>query len=243
MAHGRPDASAGLNERASSVRREIKAFGAIVAGAFLVGACVAVAEDRVVVDLAHSRIGEPPANFDFQETGEQGDAGDWRVIADETAPGGRAIEHASADPREDRYSLAIYRPISTENAEVAVRFKIVSGALLSAGIAIGVRNPDNYYVVRASALEQSVELVLVRNGTVQWIDGNGDGNVQVGRWHELRVKLDDDHFAVRLDDRLMFTTFDRARMKDGRVALWTWEDSVTRFDRMEIKPLPNTEWR
>jgi len=48
---------------------------------------------------------------------------------------------------------------------------------------------------------------------------------------------------VSLDTKVLFTTFDRARMKDGRMALWTREDNVTRFDQIEIRPLPNTEWR
>jgi len=30
---------------------------------------------------------------------------------------------------------------------------------------------------------------------------------------------------------------------DGRVALWTQEDNVTRFDRIAIQALPDTEYR
>ena len=39
------------------------------------------------------------------------------------------------------------------------------------------------------------------------------------------------------------TTFDRTRMKDGRMALWTREDNVTRFDGIEIRPLPSPDFR
>jgi hypothetical protein len=31
--------------------------------------------------------------------------------------------------------------------------------------------------------------------------------------------------------------------KDARIALWTQEDNVTRFDHIEIRALPPTEWR
>lgn len=194
------------------------------------------------IDIGKNGVGMPPAGFDFRQTGE-GEPGRWTVVPDTTAAEGIAVEHVSTDTHEDRLSLAIYEPIALENAEVAVRFKIVSGIMLSAGLAISVRNPGNYYAVSASALEQSVDLLLVRNGKIERIEGSAKGNVEIGRWHVLRVRLNDDHFAVWFDDVALFTTFDRTRMKDGRIALWTREDNVTRFDRIEITPLPDTEWR
>jgi hypothetical protein len=36
----------------------------------------------------------------------------------------------------------------------------------------------------------------------------------------------------------VFTGFDRTLSKPGRIALWTKGDSVTRFDQIEIAPLP-----
>ena len=48
---------------------------------------------------------------------------------------------------------------------------------------------------------------------------------------------------VTLDGRVLFTTFDRGRRKDGRIGLWTREDNVTRFDQIEIRALPNTRWQ
>jgi len=36
----------------------------------------------------------------------------------------------------------------------------------------------------------------------------------------------------------LFTATDRTFAGAGKIALWTKADSVTRFDRIEIKPLP-----
>jgi len=59
----------------------------------------------------------------------------------------------------------------------------------------------------------------------------------------LGVTLNDDHFTVSLDQKVLFTTFERTRMKDGHIALWTQEDTVTRFDRIDVHVLAPTEWR
>jgi hypothetical protein len=59
----------------------------------------------------------------------------------------------------------------------------------------------------------------------------------------LGVTLNDDHFKVSLDEKVLFTAFERARMKDGHFALWVQEDNVTRFDRIDVRVLPPTKWR
>jgi hypothetical protein len=41
----------------------------------------------------------------------------------------------------------------------------------------------------------------------------------------------------------LFTAFERTRMKDGQIALWTQEDNVTRFDRIEVRVLAPTQLR
>jgi len=165
------------------------------------------------------------------------------VVTDPTAVTGFAIEDVRTDQHEDRYPLAIYQPLSVENLAISVRFKIISGTMLSAGLALCVRSPDSYYAVSASALEQRVDLLLVSNGKAELIDAASDVSIRKDRWHVLKATLNDDHFVVALDGRALFTTYDRGRMKDGRIGLWTREDNVTRFDQIEIRPLPNTPWQ
>jgi len=120
--------------------------------------------------------------------------------------------------------------------------KIISGTLLAAGIAIGVRNPDSYYAIALSALEHRVDVLLILNGKVERLE-SAEAEIARGRWHELGVRVNDDHFTVTVDGQKLITTFDRSRRKDGRVALWTQEDNVTRFDHIAIRALPNTEYR
>jgi 3-keto-disaccharide hydrolase len=168
--------------------------------------------------------------------------GQWTVVRDPTAAAGAAIEHRSGDPQEDRFPLAIFRPLSTENVDFAARVKIISGTLLSAGIAVGVRSPQNYYAIVLSALERRVDVLLIRDGKVERLE-SAEAEIARERWHELRVLVNDDHFTVTVDGQKLITTYDRSRRKDGRVALWTQEDNVTRFDRITVQALPDTDYR
>ena len=69
---------------------------------------------------------------------------------------------------------------------------------------------------------------------------SAEAEVTSSRWHSLKVVVNDDHFIVSLDQKKLFTTFDRTRMKDGRFALLTQEDNITRFDQIRIRSLPNS---
>jgi hypothetical protein len=202
-----------------------------------VAASMAAAQDTSIrINIAKNPIGLPPSDFEFQRTG-QGELGDWKVVLDGTAAEGLAIEHLSTDHHEDRFPLAIYKLLSGGNVQVSVRLKIVSGVSPIAGIAVSLRNPDNYYAVSVNALEQRVDLFLFTGGKSKRIDG-AETTVIWNRWHSLGVIVNDDHFAISLDQKLLFTAFDRTRMKDGRVALWTQEDNITHFDQIEIRALP-----
>jgi hypothetical protein len=213
----------------------VSACGAVV---FIGYAIIQVPAHSVTtrIDIGKNVIGAPPADFDFRVTGE-GELGQWVVVNDPTAATGRAIEHVSVDQHEDRFPLAVYKPLSLENVRLIVRFEIISGTMLTAGMAVGVRDHGNYYSVSASALEQRVDLSLFQNGMVKRLESL-DADIARGRWYTLGLIVNDDHFAVSLDGKLMFTAFDRSRGKGGHIALWTQEDNVTRFDQIEVCPLP-----
>ena len=65
----------------------------------------------------------------------------------------------------NRFPLAIYQPTSAKNVEVTLRFKPVAGKVDQAdGIAVRVTSPDDYYFVRANALEDNVRFYRDREG-------------------------------------------------------------------------------
>ena len=134
--------------------------------------------------------------------------------------------------------MAIYNPLLARNADVALRFKPVAGRIDQAGgIAIRLRDADNYYVVRANALEDNVRFYRVVKGRREQLEG-ADIKVTANEWHTLGLRAEDERFTITFDGRTLYAATDATFGDAGNVALWTKADSVTRFDRIEIKALP-----
>jgi len=190
-----------------------------------------------MITIEKAKAGAPPADFDFARTGQGGPA-QWAVVADTTAATGAAIEQTSTDRTDYRFPLAIHKPVSTRNVEVTLRFKAMAGAVDRAGgIAVRLTDPDNYYVVRANALEDNVRFYRMVKGRREQLEG-ANLKVTSNEWHTLAIKAEGERFTIIYDGKPLFTAADRTFDGAGKVALWTKSDSVTRFDRIEIKPLP-----
>jgi hypothetical protein len=204
-------------------------------------ACVASAgfsqTGAIMIAIDKMTVGAAPADFEFARTG-QGRPAQWAVTADPTASGGRVIEQTSTDTTDYRFPLAIYRKLSAGNLDAVVYFKPVAGKVDQAGgIAVRLRDADNYYVVRANALEDNVRFYRVVKGRREQLEG-ANIKVTANEWHQLGLRAEAERFTVTFDGKPLFTANDRNFTGAGKVALWTKSDSVTRFDRIEIKPLP-----
>ena len=191
---------------------------------------------NAIVAIEKMDLGKPPADFDFGRTGQRPD-GKWSVVDDTSATTGRAIEQGDTDRTDYRFPLAIYRSFTAKNLEASLRFKAVEGGVDRAGgVAVRVIDADNYYVLRANALEDNVRLYKVTQGRRVQIAG-ADLKVTANEWHTLTLKLHREHFTVSYDGRELYQASDRSIIKAGKVALWTKADSVTRFDQIQMKVL------
>ena len=178
-----------------------------------------------------------PAGFSIARTGK-GAAAAWTAIADPDVPGGYVLAQTSTDPTDDRFPLAIYDPVTAVNLAVTVRLKAVAGRVDRAGgLAIRLADAGNYYVVRANALEDNVRFYRVLKGRREQLEG-ANLKVTPNEWHRLGFRAEGERFTVTFDGKPLFTATDRTFAGPGKVALWTKADSVTRFDQIEIKPLP-----
>jgi hypothetical protein len=191
----------------------------------------------VMIAIDRMTVGSSPDGFTFARTG-QGGAAQWTVTADPTATSGRAIEQTGTDRTDYRFPLAIYDAVSITNLSVAVRFRAVAGKIdQAAGIALRLRDADNYYVVRANALEDNVRFYRVVKGRREQLEG-ANLKVTPNDWHALGLRAEGERFTISYDGKQLFTVTDRTFADAGKVALWTKADSVTRFDQIEIVPLP-----
>ena len=196
----------------------------------------AEAQQRAIqVDIAGMQPGAAPPGFEFTLTGG-GPVSAWRVVADPTAAAQKAIAQTSQDQTDYRFPLAVYQPITTKNVEVTIRFKPVAGSVDQAGgIAVRLTDPDDYYVVRANALEDNVRFYRVVNGRRQQIQG-ANLKVASNQWHTLGLRAEGNRFTVSFDGKPLYTAEDSTFAKAGKVALWTKADSVTHFDAISITP-------
>jgi hypothetical protein len=189
------------------------------------------------LDIGKSGIGAPPAEFDLLRRGENGQ-GKWTIVHDGTAVAGLAIEQSGVGATEDRFPLAVSKTAPLKNIEVSLRLKATGGTSdRDGGIALRLRTPNDYYLVQLDALRDRVLFSLVTDGVPEEIVGV-DAGIASHTWHTLAVRANDDQFVVSLDGTWVFTGFDKTLSEPGRIALWTKGDSVTRFDQIEIAPLP-----
>ena len=105
-------------------------FGFAAAFAACALACAASAglaqQGTTMIAIEKMDVGKPPAGFEFARTG-QGGPGQWVVVSDPSASGGRAIEQASTERTDYRFPLAIYTPLSVKNGDVDRSFQVGGG--------------------------------------------------------------------------------------------------------------------
>jgi hypothetical protein len=217
------------------MRRQIAIRSALVL--VIAGAAAALGQGREAMTVDIGKLA-PNLEPDFTQlrTGE-GEAAEWTIVADASAEGGRAIAQVSKDKTNYRFPLAIYKPFSGKDLEVLVRFKPVAGAVDQAGgIAVRLLTPDDYYFVRANALEDNVRFYRVVKGQREQLAG-ADVKVAPNVWHTLALKAEGDRFSISYDSKTLFTAEDNTFAGPGKVALWTKADSLTHFDTIAITPL------
>ena len=204
--------------------------------AFAVAIAMALPARADMITFTGTQAGTAPADFTFARTGSGG-PGQWAVVEDSTAEGGRAVAQTSTEKTDYRFPLAIYQPLSAKDVDVSVRFKPIAGAVDRAGgLAVRLKDADNYYVVRANALEDNVRFYHVVKGRRTELK-SANLKVTANEWHTLALKAEGDRFTVTFDGKPLYTVTDKTIAQAGKVALWTKADSVTRFDRLDIRAL------
>lgn len=205
---------------------------------FTGGAAMGLAQTRTV-DFTQDAVGGPPAGFSFGHTAKVGAPGRWVVQADGD---NRVLAQTDADPTRARFPVAVLADYSAADVDLAVRFKPVSGKVdQAAGLVWRFRDEDNYYLVRANALEGNVVLYKVENGRRADLPVKGEGRVYgkkaevpAGAWSRLGVVARGPRFEVYLNGAKLFEVDDPTFTAAGKVGVWTKADSVTLFDDLTV---------
>src|SRR5882672_2533060 len=168
-------------------------------------------------------------NFDAAPTGglppgwtstmtHAGGAPKWEIVADNTAPSKpNVLAQLSNDPADGRFPLAILEKANFKDGELSVRTRAISGKVdQGAGLVWRYRDPNNYYLVRANALEDNVVLYKVERGRRGSIAPKGTAKGTYGVkhkvpsqvWNTLRVTFQGSQFAVYFNGQKLFEVED-----------------------------------
>ena len=178
-------------------------------------------------------VGTVPPKFHSARTGK-GTEGKWVVLADPSAPSKpNVVAQTSTDTTDYRFPLLIADEGSFKDLDLSVKFKPVSGDVDRAGgLVFRLKDANNYYVVRANALEDNYRLYHVVNGSRRQFAG-ANFKVAAGEWHELRVECAGNKIICYYDGQKKIEATDDTFKDAGKVGLWTKADSVTYFDDLK----------
>jgi hypothetical protein len=201
----------------------------LAASAMSLAASSAIAQTLVTFDRALAL----PKGWITGVTG-QGKAS-WEVSSDNTAPSPPRVLRQSG---EATFCWAVQNDERIKDGFVEVKLKPLSGKEDQAGgIVWRFKDANNYYVVRANALEGNVVLYKTVNGKRSSLQVKGrmfgygmDAKVPSGRWSTLRVDFEGQLFAVTFNGQKLFEVEDDTFRDAGAVGVWTKADSVTEFD-------------
>ena len=194
------------------------------------------------IDFEVGSVGAAPPGFTAGTT-NKGKPGEWKLQEVAGAPSGRlAVAQTSNDPKANRFPVLVYDKITAADADISVKFKAVSGKDdQAAGLVWRYKDENNYYIVRANALEDNVVLYIVKNGVRTDLPLKGKGKTYGAKapvsktgWSKLAVSVAGTSFKVSLNGVDLYEVEDKTFTAAGKIGLWTKADSVMLFDDLAI---------
>ena len=191
------------------------------------------------VDFSDDVVGQAPKGFEFGHTAKVGAPGKWVVQAE---GGNKFLAQVDPDNTRSRFPVAVLSDVTASDVDVSMRFKPVSGRVdQAAGLVWRFQNEDNYYIVRANALENNVVLYKVEKGKRTDLPVKGEGRtygkkaqVPAGEWSTLRVVSSGPRFEVYFNGTKLYEVEDTTFTQAGKIGVWTKADSVTQFDDLTV---------
>jgi len=206
--------------------------GGIILLAALTSASGCAAGEARVIRLASPEAvaGAPTDSCRPALTGQGGPVA-WQVLLVHNRA---ALAEGSRVAVDNRFPICIVEDVKALDVELSVSFTPIAGKIdQAAGLIFRVKDANNYYVARANALENNVNLYHVTNGVRRQIAG-ADVSVPNGKTQQLAIRIEGNTIKVSLDGRALIEVVDRTIQSPGAVGLWTKADSLTAFYELAI---------
>lgn len=214
----------------------------------LTSACSCAAQQQAEItmdihDFEMDRVGKVPSGFKTALTTGGGKPGQWIIRKETDAPSGHnVVAQTSKIRKNSRFPMLILDKLAARDVDVSVRFKPISGRIdQAAGIVWRYQDKDNYFIVRANALEDNVVAYKVEKGRRSSIGVKGkpssygvQTDVPSKQWSSLRVIATGKLYEIYLNNRKLFEVENATFTHAGKIGLWTKADSVTYFDDLKV---------
>lgn len=222
-----------MNERSHSMKFELLAVLALALTATMTNASAQSRKRTWSFD--QDPVGKIPPGFTSALTG-RGTIGQWSVMKDDSAPSPpNVLAQTSTDSTDYRFPLAIAEGTNYRDLALGVKFKTISGKVdQGAGLVFRLRDKDNYYIMRANALEDNFRLYHVIKGRRMQFAG-ANFRVTTNVWHQIKVEARANEFKCFYDGQLKFMAKDDTFKDAGKIGLWTKADSVIHFDDLSVE--------
>jgi len=196
---------------------------------------LAASPGRVINFDAGPVGGTPP---DWTPVANRGRAPQWEIRRDDSAATRPyVLAQVSTESVPDRLPLAILKTMTFRDGDVSVRIKPVSGReVQGGGLVWRYKDENNYYLVRASALEKNVAVYKVQSGKRTPLVAVAHRDIPSNGWSILKVSVRGNRFQIYLDHRRVLQGADNTFTGAGRVGLCTVADSVAYFDDFRVYP-------
>jgi hypothetical protein len=157
-------------------------------------------------------------------------SGKWAVRAEAGAP---SPPNALCQTGVAEFpALSLGETVYTD-ATIEASFKPISGREdQAAGIIFRIQDKDNYYIVRANALENNLSIYKFVRGKRMFIKG-ANAKVSPNTWQQLGAEVTGSRIRGSLNNQPMVEATDDT-FRAGKIGLWTKADSVTCFDNVRV---------
>ncbi len=198
------------------------------------------------INFDSAKLGSVPSGWTV--TPNHGAPSNWEILKDPTAPSppyvfAEVSRDRGADDDRGLCPLAILNQMDVRDGDLSVKVKPVSGREERAGgLVFRYRDPDNYYLLRANALQNSIDLYKVEDGKRTPLASRGappksygvNHPVPFNQWSVLKVQFRGPLFSVYFNHRRLFEVQDATFRQSGKVGLWTKAGGITYFDDFRI---------
>lgn len=164
-------------------------------------------------------------------------AGEWKIlITDRAKSASQVLAQLQPKGTDQTHKLLLMEGTESANIEVDVSYLAVAGkADFGGGLVWHATDDRNYYLLRASLVEQKLRLYRVVKG-VQQIVKQIDRPLPATGWHQLRIVHRGCEIKAIYDEAVLFRVCDNT-FAGGRIGLWTKADAVTYFDDLSLRIL------